>query len=399
MSAPEEGASSKVLGARHALWVIPALALFGALAWTAIAWIGSQLYSRPVWHRWVDQTRLNLDERHLALVVRSWLAMDPKGLAEFPDGGIPITIREVRDVWVCDPQQRVAHRVASIPRPGWIAGGFSVWMTDWRSHGERSSLYLRISGTKGSTSNTPRVTQHVRVDFDRRTTNHPSIVYLDSPRSAETPSQDFVNPGNEYAIMSVRSRGDTLLVWTDRNPDWRARFWVDRAGGNVQPLDPVPRRSSASAESALVRRSIYHNACPENIRGTPSATESRITFGGVPPAVTATITRVDASCSERLHPTVGDDNDGDIEFVIAATAWIDCKIEDAERFEKSGHCCGEEVIFEVLSSSSVVLASTSMGFTPYPGGESLSLGIEIRPEDVHRVARVVARWDRVRNTK
>src|SRR5436309_1804504 len=99
MSAPEEGASSKVLGARHALWLIPALALFGALAW-----IGSQLYSRPVWDRWVDQTRFNPDERRLALVMQSWLAMHPRGLAQFPDGGIPISLREVSDVWICDPQ-------------------------------------------------------------------------------------------------------------------------------------------------------------------------------------------------------------------------------------------------------------------------------------------------------
>jgi len=378
------------------VWLIVALALFGALAWTALSWIGSQLYSPPVWHRWVDQTRFNPDERRLALVMRSSLAMDPRGLAQFPDGGIPITLREAGDVWICDPQSRIARRVATIRRPRWVPGTFSIWMTDWRSQGEQSSLYLRVNGTNGGASD---VTQHVRVDFDRRTANHPSIVYLDSPQNPKTPSRDFVGPASEYGIMSVRHQGDTLLVWTDRNPDWRARFWVDRAGGNVRPLDPVPRRSSASAESARVRRSTYHNACPVNIRGTPSPTESRITFGGVPPDVRATIARVDASCSERLHPSVGDDNDGDIEFVIAATAWIDCRIEDPDRFEKSGHCCGEEVIFEAQSSSSVVLASTSMGFTPWPGGQTLSLGMGIRPEDIHRVARVVARWDRVRNTK
>jgi hypothetical protein len=395
MSAPEEGTSSKAIRARRAFWLVTAF----AMCMVAVVGLGSCLYSRPAWYRRVDQTRLNPDERRLALVMRSTLSMQPRGLAEFPEGGIPITLREVGDVWICDPQRRIARRVATIRRPGWIGGAFEIWMTDWRSHGERSSLYLRVSGAKGWTSGTPRVAQHVRVDFDRGTADHPSMVYLDSPQSPKTPSRDFVGPANEYGIMSVRHQGDTLLVWTDRNPDWRARFWVDRAGGNVRPLDPVPRRSSASAESALVRRSTYHNACPVNIRGTPSPTESRITFGGVPPAVRATITRVDASCSERLHPSVGDDNDGDIEFVIAATAWIDCRIEDRDRFEKSGHCCGEEVIFEAQSSSSVVLASTSMGFTPIQGGETLSLGMGIRPEDVSRVARVVARWDRVRNTK
>jgi hypothetical protein len=274
-------------------------------------------------------------------------------------------------------------------------------MTDWRSHGERSSLYLRVSGTKGSTSGTPRVTQHVRVDFDGGTADHPSIVYLDSPQSTERSSRDFVNPPHEYGIMKVGHQGDTLLVWTDRSPDWRARFWINTASGNVLSLEPIPRRSSARADSTGVRRSIVDKVCPENIRGIPSPTESRISLGGVPPVVTATITRVDASCSERRHPIVGDENDGEIEFFVVATAWIDYQIEDTERFEKSGDSYGEEVIFEAVSSSSVVLGSTSMGFTPYTGGnsETLSLEMKMKPGDVSQVARIVARWDRVRNVR
>src|SRR5512132_4432295 len=133
MSAPEEGTSPKAFRAGCAFWLLLALAMF----LVALAGLGSCLYSRPAWHRGVEHTRLNLDERRLALVMRSSLMMWPQGLAEFPDWGIPITLREAGDVWICDPQSRIARRVATIRRPGWVPGTFSIWMTDWRSHGER----------------------------------------------------------------------------------------------------------------------------------------------------------------------------------------------------------------------------------------------------------------------
>jgi hypothetical protein len=120
---------------------------------------------------------------------------------------------------------------------------------------------------------------------------------------------------------------------------------------------------------------------------------------GTPPVLEATITRVDVSCEQRLHPIVGDENDGDMEFFITLSGWIDCKVKDAKRFKNVGDFPGEEVVFEALSASSEVLGSTSMGYLPYPGGTTMNLDMRMSPEQISRVTRVVARWDRTRNTK
>jgi hypothetical protein len=332
--------------------------------------------------------------------MRSTLMMESRGLAAFPDGGGSITLRQVADVWICDPQQRIARRVATIPQPGWIGGTFTVWMTDWTSQGEGSSLHLRVSGTKGGTSGARRVIQRVRVDFDRHTIGNSNVVYLNSPHIEMKSIGDMVNPGNEYGIMDVRRQGDTLLVWTDRSLDWRSRFLINKVSGIISPLDRVPRRSSPTADSVVAGDSTYDTVCPESIRGMPSPTESRICFGDVEalPVATATITRVDASCAQRRYPRVGSERDGETGFFIGATAWITYEIEDEEGLE-SGQGYGEEVIFEAVSASGVVLGSDSMGFAATRGVRFTTMSLEIgdmKPEDVSRVARVVARWDRTR---
>ena len=112
----------------------------------------------------------------------------------------------------------------------------------------------------------------------------------------------------------------------------------------------------------------------------------------------AAITRVDASCDQRPHPIVGDEDDGEMEFFIDLAGWIHCEAKDPER-GTSGDSYGEEVIFEALSASSDVLGSTSMGYSPAPGWTILHLSMRMDPNQLPRVDRVVARWDRVRNTK
>ena len=381
--------------APRAFWLVPALALSVA----ALMGLGSCFYAPPAWFRRVEQMRLHPDERRLAMVMRSALTMQSRGLAAVPDGGGSITLRQVDDVWICDPQERIARRIATFPQPGWIGGDFSIWMIDWQSHGERSSLYLRVSGTQGRTSNTPRVVQHARVDFDRNTADQARVVYLDSPHIAGKPLRDFVNPPNSYEIMSLRRQGDTLLVWTDRSPDWRARFLIDRVRGRVAPLERVPRRSVPRVDSAHPGRLAYDIGCPDTIRGVPSPTDSRISVGakGAPPVVTATIARVDVSCAQRRYPSVGSERDGEIYFSIDASAWINYEIRDPERYESSGGPFGATMIVEALSDSDVVLGSDTMGFVAHRGANSASLNLSIdgvKPEDVPRVARVVARWGR-----
>ena len=197
-------------------------ALILMLSMVALGGLGSCFYAPPKWYRAIEQTRSSADEGRLAMVMLSSLTMQPRGLATFPDGGIPITLRQVCDVWICDAQRRTAGKVATIKRPRWIRGDFTVWMINWQSHEKQSSLYLRVSGTRGMFSATP-IMQYVRIDFDRNTMERPTATYLGTPQTKPI-RRDFVNPLHEYGLLNIRERGDTLLIWTVRSPDWRARF-------------------------------------------------------------------------------------------------------------------------------------------------------------------------------
>ena len=396
MIAPEEAGTSNAKRARWALWVAVALALCIA----GLMGVRSCFYAPPTWHRIVEQSRHNPYERRLAIVMTSTLWKLPRGLATFPDGGIAITLRQVRDVWICDPESQTASRIATFRRPTWCDGQFGLWIIDWQTRGDRSSLYLRLSGTKGRGTGARNLVQHVRIEFDRNSAEHSRVVYLDSPRTQDKSVQDFVNPKPEYGIMSVRQRDDTLLVWTDRSPDSIARFLIDKVGGRVSPLGTIPKRVRSSADSSYMERLARERVCPENIRGIISPSASRLSLGsvGLPPLVTATITRVDVSCTKRRHDIVGNDRDGDVEFFILASAWIEYDIADPERYERTEEPVGATVVVEAMSKSGDVLGSDSMGFTAYKGGKYEILHLQIqgmKPEDIARVTRVVARWNRV----
>ena len=346
--------------------------------------VGSCFYAPPSWYRSVEHTRLNLEERRLAIVMGSTLRMRPRGLATFPDGGIPITLHQQADVWICDPQELFARHVATIRKPGWIGTGFNVWMIDWQSQGGRSTLRLRVSGSSGQTSNTPRVRQYVEVRFDRRTASHPMIV-SSVPETGAKPASDMTNIGNPYGIMAVRGQNDTLAVWTDRAAEWRSRFWVDRAHGTIVALDRVPKRSRSEVDSSFAA----YAGCPKNLRGMPSPTRARIKLGN-PPAVSATITRVDASCRAERYPTVGSEQDGNVKFTISASAWIDYRIMGPDSGTRR-----PRIVFEAMTDSLEVLGTSSMPFSGYPGaeGEVAHTWIDgIAPDEASRVARVVARW-------
>jgi hypothetical protein len=199
----------------------------------------------------------------------------------------------------------------------------------------------------------------------------------------------MVNPDNPYGIMDIRSEKDTLSVWVDRLPDLRTRFLVDTKRGRVVALSRVPRRRRPAADS------ISHFECPEKIYGSPSPTASRVSIGGVPPVVTAIITKLDVGCTKGRYPAVGSEKDGEIEFTITVRAWIDYEIKDREALERGQGTYGADVLFEALSASSEVLGSSTMRFEPYIGARSGSLNtcIEgVTEEEVPRVARVVASW-------
>lgn len=364
-------------------WLLVLALCLGVASFVAM---GSCFYAPPSWYRSIEHTRLNLEERRFAIVIGSTLQMKPRGLATFPDGGIPIQLREQADVWVCDPQEPFARRVATIQKPRWVGGGFDVWMIDWRSEGDRSTLRLRVSGRRGRTStDTPRIKQYVEVEFDRSTGAHAKVVSFGREAGAQ-PATDMVNPGNAYGIMNLRRQGDTLSVWTDHALEWRSRFWLNRTRGSIETLGRIPKRARSEVDSSFAA----YKGCPKGIRGVPSKTRSRITLGSSP-VVRAAITRVDASCKADRYPIVGNEQDGNVKFSITASVWIDYEITGPD----SGSLPGARIVIEAMTDSSEVLGSSSMPFSAYRGaaGEVAHTWIDgITPDEASRVARVVARW-------
>lgn len=71
----------------------------------------------------------------------------PTGLAAFPDGGIPKTLREYGLFYLCDSHERTARLLGRLDRPSEFLSGSEPWAIGWQA----DTLYVKFTGQTGTT--------------------------------------------------------------------------------------------------------------------------------------------------------------------------------------------------------------------------------------------------------
>jgi hypothetical protein len=198
-------------------------------------------YGPPTWRYQVTNAMPQPREHRFAVLVLSTQSRAPHGLAAFPDGGKEILLRQTAKLWLCDAERGTSRLMSRIERPKSVRSEYSAWIVGWDSAGDYRSIYLDVRGRTGVTSDTKVLRWLLKVEVGPDTSRAIAVSYIAGtaalPRGAGP-----LRGGRELQVGT----GDTISVRTDTAPEWRPRFAIDRASGNVVPLEalapakPVP---------------------------------------------------------------------------------------------------------------------------------------------------------------
>ena len=188
-------------------------------------------YGPPVTRHQVMNAMPQPHQRHFATVVLSTTLREPQGLAKWPDGGKPQIQNETARLWFCDPESGTARLMSRISRPASIRSEYSVWIVGWDSTGDYPSIYLDVRGRAGETSDTEARRYLLKVEVDPDTSRAVAVSFVPGS-AAQLPAQGPLRGGTELQV----SAADTMSVRTDLDPEWKPRFRVDPATGNVIAL-------------------------------------------------------------------------------------------------------------------------------------------------------------------
>ena len=189
-------------------------------------------YGPPVTRHQVMNAMPQPHQRHFAAVVLSTTVREPQGLAKWPDGGKPLVQSETARLWLCDPENGTARLMSRIARPNTIRSEYSVWIVGWDSTGDYPSIYLDVRGRAGETSDTEARRYLLKVEVDPDTSRAVAVAFVPGS-AAQLPAQGPLRGGTELQV----SAADTMNVRSDLDPEWKPRFRVDSATGNVIALE------------------------------------------------------------------------------------------------------------------------------------------------------------------
>jgi len=170
-------------------------------------------------------------DRNFAVVVMSTQSREPRGLAAWPDGGSSRIVSQMAKLWICDTEKGTVRLMSRISRPKPIQSEYSAWIVGWDSTGDYPSIYLDVRGRAGTTSDTDVLRWILKVEVDPDTSRAVAVSFVPGS-AAPLPAIGPLSGGRELQV----SAGDTIRVRTDAEPEWRARYRIDPATGNVVPL-------------------------------------------------------------------------------------------------------------------------------------------------------------------
>jgi hypothetical protein len=181
-----------------------------------------------MWRHQVMNAMPEPHERHFALVVLSTQSRDPRGVAAWPDGGSPRILSQTAKLWICDPEGGRARLMARIPCPKQVLSEYSAWIVGWDSIGDYPSIYVDVRGRAGTTTDTNLLRWILKVEVDPDTSRAIAVPFVPST-AAPVPAIGPLRGGRELQV----SAGDTIRVRSDLDPEWRPRFRIDAATGEV----------------------------------------------------------------------------------------------------------------------------------------------------------------------
>ena len=170
-------------------------------------------------------------EHRFAILILSTHYREPRGLAAFPDRGKWRVLGERERLWLADADSDRAARIFLLERPRSVRSGFSAWITAWEKSAGSDAVYVRVQGSRGTTSDTPLQRWILRAEIlpDRGSV---SAVPAIPDEAHGPPPQGPLSGGRQIQISAVNDR---ISIRTDTDPEFRPRFRIDSTTGDLVP--------------------------------------------------------------------------------------------------------------------------------------------------------------------